>query len=936
MLCRFHCFLLVTCAFWLSPALLHAADPQGIRPVELLTQHAIRPLAVETDTPELAWKLVAAPGQRNKMQSAYEIFVAAEAHEMTRHVHGSWNSGKVLSSAISAQYRGPALKDLHTYFWSVRVWDEAGHESAWSAPASFTVGPRQAADWDGARWIAGRPWATAPGTPAPPAPELRRAFTLHKRILNARLDVTGLGYYVLRLDGKPLDDRVLAPGWTSYNKRVLYDSYDVTDRLAAGDHAFGVVLGRGFYANAGPVVSFLDCGDYSARDPKLLLRLRVTYADGSHESIVSDGSWRTHDGPTVANYAYQGETYDARLETTGWSSPHFHDHSWTPAAIVDPPGGRLAADILDPIRAVQVINATGVVEIRPGVWRFEFPDVRAGWALLHLHGAAGNKVVLRYGEQLRPDGTVDNRGDPGITPGDIQTDTYILRGDPAGETWSPQFSLKSFAYVQVDGFPGKPSLSSVQMEVVHTDLKSAGSFHCSDPLLNAIQAMVLRSMLSNFQSIPTDTPMYEKRGWLGDAQVMAATALQNLELDRFYRSRLQGIVDDQRANGSVALLSPAMHDYPGVYHDNGWSSALIVIAFQVYENDGDTQILTDFYPAMAKYVNYISGLTVNGTLSGQYGDWLPPTGPMGADVDLVETAYLYHDQKRLAEIARVAGHPEDVAHWNDLAGKTFASFNKAFLNRDRAMYFNRAATVHFNRAGITDYLLGLVGRQPYHQTANALPLAFGLVPPELRQRVADQLAADVVAKGNHLSTGMMGTKELLPVLSSTGHADLALALARQTTPPSWGYMLEKTQGRTGIWESWGPQGVRSFDHMMFGTIGDWFYKYLGGIRPLEPGFASVAIDPDLSPGLDAVDAMRITPYGTLSVSWKRQAGVLNLNVTVPVNSTAEVWVPAEREDQVKEGGRTLLGSPGVSFLRKDNGRLVYRIGSGTYSLTVAT
>ncbi len=929
---RFLRLLLATCAFWLVPALLHANSSQGIRPVELLTQHAARPLAVETDTPELSWQLVAAPGQRDKRQLAYQIFVATEAQAMTHHVHGIWNSGKISSSAIRAQYKGPLLQDLHTYFWSVRVWDETGHESVWSAPASFTVGPRQSADWDGAQWIAGRSWATTPNTPAPPAPELRRAFTLAKRIANARLDVTGLGYYVLRLDGKPLDDRVLAPGWTSYNKRVLYDSYDVTDRLSAGHHALGVVLGRGFYANAYPNVWFLVSADNSVRNPKLLLRLRLTYTDGSHESIVSDGSWLTHDGPTVANYVYQGETYDARLETTGWSSPHFHDLGWAPAEIVDPPHGRLAAEILDPIRAVETIHATGLVEIKPGVWRFDFPNVRAGWALLHLRGTAGTKVVLRYAERIRADGTVDNSGDPNIAPGDVQTDTYILKGGPSGETWHPQFSLKSFAYVQVDGYPEKPSLSSVEMEVVHTDLKSAGSFHCSDPLLNKIQAMILRSTLSNFQSIPTDTPMYEKRGWLGDAQLMAATALQNFELDRFYRSRLQGIVDDQLANGSVALYSPAMNGFPGAYHDNGWSSALIVIAFQVYENDGDTQILADYYPAMAKYVNYISGLTVDGVLNGEFGDWLPPAGPLGADIKLVETAYLYHDEKRLAEIARVAGHPEDVAHWNNLAVKTFESFNNAFLKRNSAMYFNRDS---LTRAGATSFLLGLLGMQPYHQTANALPLAFGLVPPELRQRVADQLAADVLAKGTHLDTGIVGTKELLPVLSSTGHADLALALARQTTPPSWGYMLQKTQGRTGLWEGWGLQGVRSLDHMMLGTIGDWFYKDLAGIRPLEPGFASFAIDPDLSPGLDAVDATRNTPYGMLSVSWKRQTGVLNFRVTIPVNAAAELWLPMGPEDQLKEGGRTLTGSQGVRLLRQDHGRLVYRIGSGTYALTVA-
>jgi alpha-L-rhamnosidase len=901
---------LAVCAY--GTPLSAAPVRHGIAAYDLRTEHAVRPLAVETDSPTLSWKLLSAADARGKEQHAYRIVLSESLHALTSQHDRLWDSGKVTSSVISTTYNGPKLVDLHRYYWAMKVWDENGNGSGWSVPASFSVGPRRAVDWNGAQWIAGRAWVDPGDTQAPPAPELRRGFTVRATIVAARLDVCGLGYYDLQLDGAKLDDRVLAPGWTSYNKRVLYDSYDLTKKLSMGFHALGVTLGRGFYANAGGVVGFLGPGPWSSKDPKLLLRLRIVYSDGKSENIITNDSWEAHDGPTTANFEYQGETYDARQETPGWSAKNYKPLGWAHVRVVDGPPGLLAADILDPIRVVASVAPTELAQIDPGVWRFTFPTVKAGWVRLHVNGPRGTKVVLKYAERLHSDGTVNNRGDPGITPGDIQVDTYILKGDAGGETWEPRFSFKSFAYVQVEGFPGTPTLASLTMQVVHTDLANNGTFECSNAILNEIQAMVLRTTLSNFQSLPSDTPMYEKRGWLGDAQVMAATAIQNFDLDRFYVSRVQGIIDDQSANGSVSVLSPQMHAQPDKYQDNGWSSALIIIPWQAYINYGDKNILVDDYPDMARYVNFATTQTVNGILTGSYGDWVPPTGRPNADVKLVETAYLYRDATILENIAAIVGHSQDVQHWNDLASSTLKKFNDVFLNRDKGMYFN-------------------IGEADYHQTANAIPLAFGMVPNELRVRVADNLAADVVARGDHLNTGILGTKELLEVLSNTGHPEIAFAVATQTTQPSWGYMLRRTGGRTGVWEVWNYEKIRSLDHMMYGTIGDWFYKNLAGIVPLTAGYGEISIKPDFPAELAWVRAKRTVAAGEVIASWKRVGATYTLDVSVPVNSTAEVSVPVTSDQVVLEGAKSASSAKGVAFVKSEDGRNVYRIGSGTYS-----
>lgn len=892
--------------------LLAAPISHGISANDLRTEQAVRPLAVETDTPQLDWKLTSYASARGKKQLAYRLVVGTSAKAVSSQSNLLWDSGKVTSSSISITYQGPSLIDLHRYYWAVRVWDEKDHASHWSTLASFTMRPRHTADWNGAQWIAGRAWIDPSHTPAPPAPELRREFVVHKTVASARLDVSGLGYYYLQLDGAKLDDRVLAPGWTSYDKRVLYDSYDVTDKLAAGDHVLGVTLGRGFFANAGGVIGFLGPGPWSSLDPKLILRLRINYTDGTSENIVTDHSWKTFDGPTVANFAYQGETYDARRETPGWTTKNYDATNWIPAKVVDGPPGKLTAEILDPIRVVESIAPTEVTEIKPGVWRFAFPTVKAGWAQLKVKGLAGTKIILKYAERLNPDGTVNNHGDPGITPGDIQTDTYILSGNPAGETWQPRFSFKSFAYVQVEGFPGTPTLSSLKMQVLHTDLASNGTFECSNLILNDIQKMVLRTTLSNFQSLPSDTPMYEKRGWLGDAQVMAPTAIQNFDLDRFYQSRVRGIVDDQSANGSVPVLTPKMYAQPDKYQDNGWSSALITIPWQMYINYGDRKILVDYYADMARYVNFANLQTVDGILSGSYGDWLPPTGRPDADVKLVETAYLYHDEAQLARIAKIVGDDSDVSHWNDLASSTLRKFNEIFLNRQKGAYFN-------------------IGEKEFRQSANAIPLAFGMVPEDMKTRVADNLAADVVARGNHLNTGILGTKELLQVLSNTGHAETAFDVATRTTEPSWDYMLEKTHGRTGLWEVWSYKKIRSLDHMMFGTIGDWFYANLAGITPRTPGSGEISINPDYPAGLDWVKATRTVAAGEVVSSWKRVGDEYTLDVSVPVNSTAEISIPVMPGQEVKESGKSVAYAHSVTFVEATKGREIYRIGSGSYS-----
>lgn len=745
-----------------------------------------------------------------------------------------------------------------------------------------------------------------------PSPLLRKGFTVGKQVTSARVYICGPGYYVLSIDGKRVGDHVLDPSFTAYNKTAEYATYDVTSAVATlGPHAVGVTLGRGFYGLYPGDTKYWGGAPWLSDTPKLIMKLQIDYADGSHDTLVTDSSWLTHDGPTTRDSIYAGETYDARLAIPGWDRPGADVHDWTPAAVVPAPTAQLVSERTDPIRIVDSMTADRITNPKPGSYVFHFPEVTAGWARLKVRGPAGTEVTLRYGERLRDDGTVDNDGDPGLTNGPVQTDRYILSGNPGVQTWEPSFSYKGFQYVQVDGYPGVPDAGDVQAEIVHSDVRSAGSFDSSNPLLNTIDANSRRTILNNLHSILTDTPEFEKRGWLDDASILGATTTDNFAMRNFYRNWLISIQDDQNTNGAGVELSP--NPFPAGYADPEWAGAIVLIPWQLYQDYGDTDTLAAGFDSMARYVDYLTTQATGYIQPGIYGDWAspnpdpvhetaafaPPEGPQ-----LTATAYYYKDTEATAQAARALGRDADAAHFEQLAQQIKAAFNARFLDAAAGIYRTERA----------------IG---YRQASNAIPLTFGLVPGDLVGKVAANLAADVEAHGNHLNTGDAGTKELLPALTDNGYADLAFAVATQLSYPGWGYQIGL--GATTLWERW-EQVSRSYDHAFEGTIDDWFYRDLAGIKPAAPGYTQITIAPHVPSGLDHAAAQQDTVAGTISSSWTKTDGKLHLLVRIPANTTATVHVPLF-------GHGTGTAPVGAQVLRTDENEAVYSVGSGSWQFT---
>jgi alpha-L-rhamnosidase len=706
------------------------------------------------------------------------------------------------------------------------------------------------------------------------APILRKDFSVQKHVTKARAYVSGLGIYVLSIDGTRVGDSVMDPGFTNYDKSALYASYDVTDAVAKkGAHALGVTLGRGFYDLDASQAPYWGSAPWLRRAPVLRLKLQLDYSDGSSDTVVTDASWTWSDGPTTTDSVYMGESYDARLEQPGWDKTGFDESNWNIAAVQKSPTKNLHSQRMEPIRVTGSMRAVDITNPKQGTYVLKFGEVTAGWVKLSIVAAAGTAITLRYGETLRTDGTVDNDGDPGLTIGPVQTDSYTTRGAGA-ELWQPRFSYKGFQYVQVDGYPRAVTSDDVIAQVVHSDVLTTGVFASSNALLNTIHDMTQRTILNNMHSIMTDTPLFEKRGWLGDANVLIQTATDNFGMHRFYRNWLTSITDNQGADGSVVELSPNPSSAPG-YTEPIWAGAIIDMPWQLYQEYGDRDTLASNFDAMVKYLDFLIAHSTGLIQDGFYGDWVSPAisgtfpyAPEGAK--LTATAYFYKYAQEMSQAAAVLGKPDDRSRFATLARQIKDVFNAKFLDSVNGRYH-------------TDSAVG------YRQTSNAIPLSFGLVPSQFVSAITKNLVADVQAKGNHLNTGLAGTKELLPALTEQGNVDTAFAIATQDTYPSWGFWI--ANGATALWEAW-EANTRSRNHAFLGTVDDWFYRYLAGIRLAAVGFSEISIHPYVPTQLAEASASMVTVSGTVSSAWTKSAtGSIKLDITVPANAKATVDVP---------------------------------------------
>lgn len=868
----------------------------AVRVEKLRCEYLDQPLGIDTPQPRLSWILTSK--QHGAKQTAYQILVAS-SEALLEQKHGNlWDSGKIGSDQTAhIRYAGKELTSRQQAFWKVRVWDQAGEVSE-SKPARWEMGLLQPADW-GAKWI-----ARTTDTNSNPAPLLRRAFQLDGKIKQARAYICGLGYYELYLNGAKVGDHLLDPGYTRFDRRALYVAYDVTEQLKRGANVVGVILGNGWFnCHTKAVWNFHEAPWRAA--PKLLLHLRIDYSDGRSETIVSDESWKCSTGPIVFDSIYGGETYDARLEQSGWAKAGYAATNWESVKIVDAPPGRLSAQMMPPIKVDQILKPVKITEPKPGVFIVDVGQNLAGMAELHVKGPAGALVQMRYGERLSPDGALDTR--------DIeqhvkklgkeqqhQTDTYILKGSGKEEVYASRFTYHGFQYIEVTGFPGKPTLDNFRARFIHSAVPKAGEFTCSNPMLNRINRAADWAFLSNLQSIPTDCPHREKNGWTGDAHLACEQAQFNFFPAPVHQKWINDLGDEQKPTGQLPGIVPTSGW--GYSWGNGpaWDSAFLLIPYYEYLYYGDTENFRRHYDGMKRYVDYLTTRAKDGIVKIGLNDWAP--WKTKTEAGITDTAYYYVDTKIVALAARLLGKKDDAQKYAELAASIQTAFNKKFYHPDTALYDNGS------------------------QTALSCALYQGLVEPENKARVLANLVAAVEKSYNHIDTGILGAKYLLNALLENGRADVAYRMVAQKDQPSWGWWLE--QGATTLWEQW--NGSESRNHIMFGDVSAWFYKALAGIQPdpQSPGFKHFFVSPQVVGDLTSARGEYDSIHGKIVSDWQVVKREFRLNLTVPANTSATVSLPIEAS--VLESGKPATQADGVKLLRAEGRRSVFEVEAGSY------
>jgi alpha-L-rhamnosidase len=746
-----------------------------------------------------------------------------------------------------------------------------------------------------------------------PARYLRREFIVEKKVRRATAYVCGVGLFELYLNGRKVGDDVLSPALSEYEKRAFYRTYDATGLLNPGDNAVGVILGNGrFYSTRSSLRSY----GY----PKLQLQLNIEYTDGTIARVVSDENWKlTTAGPIRANNEYDGEEYDARMEMPGWCQPKFDEAQWQPAQLVTPGAPLLSAQIGEPIRVMDTLHPLAITQPKPGVYVFDLGQNIGGWCRLKVSGPGGTIVKLRHAESLKPDGMIytDN----------LRTaraeDSYTLKGEGV-ETHEPRFTYHGFRYVEITGFPGQPKLDAIEGKVVCDAVPRAGEFACSNPLLNQIYHNIYWTTRDNYRSMPTDLPRDERQGWMGDRQEVSKGETYLFDVAPLYAQWLTDIQDDQHANGSVPDVCPA---YWLLYQDGVvWASSYIIIPHMLYDQYGDLGILQEHYDSMKKWTDYMATFLENDIMPrNTYADWcFPPRSPAEMTVinstdpklttsgTLMSTAIFYHDLCLMTRSARLLGKTGDAERFAVLAGRIKVAFNRRFYNSELGYYDNGT------------------------QTSGILPLAFGMVPDEDKTKVFAHLVEKItIESDNHLGTGLIGGHYLMRVLSDNGRPDLACTIATQTTYPGWGYMISK--GATTIWELWNgdtaDSGMNSRNIvMMIGDLNLWLHEYVAGIRPdpVAPGFKKIIIKPEVIDGLDWARANYESIHGNISSEWHKSAGKFVLQVAIPANTTATVFLPAKDLKSITEGGKGLGDVAGIDSFKMEGDHAVLKIGSGDY------
>jgi alpha-L-rhamnosidase len=896
-----------------------------LTPTTLRCGYLVNPLGVAPDRVRFSWTLEASGDDRH--QRAYQILVTPAEQPSADSSGPAWDSGPVTSScSTDIPYAGALLTAGRRYTWKVRVWDESGSVSTWSDPAAFEVELDRTDGWH-ASWIGqdrAQERATPPDLPGPvdavartltPAPYLRRAFKVGKPVASARLYMTALGLYEARLNGRRVGDGFLTPGWTDYTRRILYQTYDVTGLLAEGDNVIAVILAHGWYAG---FVGFdaKRAGAHYGAAPELLAQLVITHSDGSRQWVVSDEQWKSSAGAIRHADLLMGERHDLALEPRGWERPGFDDSGWRPAGCRERDGTPIVADPGPPIRVTQEIAPRSIASNGHGQHVVDFGQNLTGWLRIRTDGPAGAHVRIRHGEVLAADGSLYTENLRTAR----QTDEFTTC--VSSQVLEPRFTLHGFRYAEISGYPGEPDPADLTAAVVHSDIAGAGAFKSSEKWLDRLAGNIDWGLRGNFISIPTDCPQRDERlGWLGDAQVFARTACYNRDVAAFFAKWLDDVSDAQLNSGAFADLAPRL-DLRNVRGAGApaWGDAGVIVPWTMWKMYGDIGVLHRHLGGMTAWMDFLERTNPDylrtRELGNSYNDWLGP-GDDDTPPELLATAYWAYDAALMAEIADVTGRAGDAAGYRALSSKVRSAFNDAFVGAD-----------------------GQVASGT--QTAYVLALHMDLLPDEVRACAADRLVAAIQAADWHLSTGYGAIGHLLPVLSSTGHAEVAYRLLEQKSVPSWRYMVEA--GATTMWERWdgwtaerGFQSpwMNSFNHYAFGSVGEWLYRFLLGMdqEPGTAGFGQLLLRPHPGGSLEWARGTYRSVRGPISTGWRRSDDRFTFRVELPPNVSASVRIPSGQAAEVRDNA----GRPPISLDRfpgaPDAREALFRIGSGVHEFS---
>jgi alpha-L-rhamnosidase len=843
----------------------------------LLCEHLVSPLGIDVPQPRFSWQL--SSGVRDIKQQAFQLSIGTDSLEVIN-MKGNLFLLRKAAADQSVTYKGKELKPFTRYFWSVTISDNKGQKA--SACSSFETGMMDQKNWRGS-WI-----SDTRNVNLKPAGHFRKSFYLDKKIASARAYIAVAGLYELYVNGQRMGSHRLDPTYTRFDRRNLYVTYDVTSSMVEGNNVVGVLLGNGWYNHQSIAVWDFDKAPWRNR-PSFCMDLRITFTDGTIQTITSGRDWKTITGPLVFNSIYTGEHYDATREIPNWNNAEGVDTAWKQVIYVGAPSRNIVAQSLAPIVDAEMVPSRKVTKFSDTSYLFDLGRNIAGVSEIKLTGKKGTVVRLRHGERLYANGHVDQSNiDVHYRPVDntdpFGTDIYILSGEKE-EVFRPRFNYKGFQYVEVTASnPQFLSRESLNGYFMHSDVKPSGSIQSSDSIINKIWWATNNSYLSNLFGYPTDCPQREKNGWTGDAAIAVETGLYNFDGITVYEKWMADHRDEQQPNGVLPSIVPT--GGWGYEWGNGpdWTSTIAIIPWNLYLFYGDNKCLYESYDHIKRYVDHINELYPSGLVSWGLGDWVPVKSV--SPVELTSTCYYYADVMILVKAARLFGRQKDISYYTQLSSRIKNAFNAKYLDTLNKVYGKGT------------------------QTEMAVPLYWGIVPDAWKPLIARNLAKRVREDSSRLDVGLLGTKAILNALSENGYAELAYKLASSRTYPSWGWWM--ANGATTLYENWKIDAANdiSLNHIMFGEIGAWFYKALGGMRPdpEAPGFKNILMEPFFVTGLDSFSCYHDGPYGRIISSWKRIRNNIEYNITVPPNSTASLILDGKR----------------------------YKLSSGTYQYTIAS